>query len=202
MSVQWTSVAIGVPHAKAILMPERLERAAIQFLAAETTSWIGKLRAFVEGEPDLSLFVDKADVDRAKSAIGGIVNPAEFQQTTEDYVRSLNNDQLKSLLASTGWPDLVLDTARQLLRERTVAPAPIPRHSEGLPLMIAGLCMVLGPLGSWIARQIIPRAQPWEDKLIPLYDETTQTRCRRCVNWGMIAFIAWILLLFVVKCVK
>ncbi len=183
-------------------MQERLEGAGIPFLAAETTSWVAKLRAFFDGHPDLSLFVDKPEVERARQVTAGIVDEAELKQTPEGYVRLLDNDQIKRLLASKGWPDLILDPAKQVLRERTLPPAPVPARSDSLPLLVAGLCIVLGPLGSWISRQIIPRAQPWEDKMIPLYDEATAARCRQNMTWGVAGFVAWIALLFVVKCVK
>ena len=200
MSVHWSPVAIGVPHAKAEEMERRLEAAGIAYLPTEATSWIGKLRAFIDNAPDISLFVDKGDVDQAKTLIAGIVDPAAQQQTVESYLGSLDTEQLKRLLGSTGWPDLVLDPARQMLRERTLPPAPVPKHSAALPLLIAGLCALLGPVGSWISRQLIPRALPWEDKMIPVYDEATQARANKFVTLGLGAFTVWFISLFVAKC--
>lgn len=202
MSVHWSPVAIGVPHAKAEEMQRRLEEAGIAFLPTEATSWIGKLRAFVDNAPDISLFVDKGDVDRAKPLIAGIIDPSVPQQSVESYIDSLDNDQLKRLLGSTGWPDLVLDPAKNLLRQRTLPPVPVPRHSERLPYIMALLATLLGPIGSWISRQVVPSAQPWEDKMIPVYDEVTQARSRRFVTLGLGLFTVWFVCLFFVKCIK
>ncbi|MDB6140151.1 MAG: hypothetical protein JWO94_3223 [Verrucomicrobiaceae bacterium] len=202
MSVHWTPIATGVPHARAGEMQGRLEAAGIGFLPTETTSWIGKLRAFVANEPDISLFVDKEDVDRARPLIAGLYDPQATPQSLESYLQSLNNEQLQRLLKSTGWPDLVLDPARQLLRERTLPPAPVPKHDAALPVKMALLAAVLGPIGSWISRQIVPRAQPWEDKMIPVYDPATQAKARQFVTFGLLAFTGWFLCLFVVKCVR
>ncbi len=202
MSVQWTPVAVGVPHARAVLIQERLEGAGIAVLTAETTSWIGKLRAFIEGAPDLSIFVDKAEVEKATVLVQGIIRPADQPPSVESYVRTLDNDQLKRLIAASGWPDLVLDPARQVLHERTAPPAPTPQSSPGLPVLVAVLCVALGPLGSWISRQIIPRAQPWEDRMIPLYDEPTRHRCAQAMKWGVMGFVGWIVLFMVVKCFR
>ncbi len=202
MSVHWSPVATGVPHARAEEMQRRLEAAGIAFLPTEATSWIGKLRAFVDNAPDISLFVDKEDVDRAQALIAGIVDPAAPQQTVESYINSLDNDQLKRLLGSTGWPDLVLDPAKQLLRQRTLPPAPVPQSSEKLPLVMGALAALLGPLGSWISRQVVPRALPWEDRMIPVYDEPTQACSRQFVTIGLGVFTLWFLCLFVVKCIR
>jgi len=195
-------VATGVPHAKAEEMQRRLEAAGIEFLPTEATSWIGKLRAFVDNAPDISLFVDKEEVDRAKPLIAGIYDSAAPQQTVESYLHSLDNDQLKRLLGSTGWPDLVLDPAKQLLRQRTLPPAPVSRHSEQLPFIMGLLAALLGPIGSWISRQVVPSALPWEDKMIPVYDEVTQTRSRNFVTLGLGLFTVWFVCLFVMKCLK
>ena len=200
MSVHWTPVAIGVPFAKAEEMQKRLQNAGVAFLPAEATSWIGKLRAFIENAPDMSLFVDKGDVQRAKDLIEGIVDPKAAAQTVESYVDSLDNEQLKRLLGSSGWPDLILDPAKQVLRQRTLPPAPKSKSSSQLPLLLGGLAVLLGPVGAWISRQVLPQAVPWEDKMIPVYDEETQAKSRHWVKIGQMVFVVWFAVFFFTKC--
>ena len=202
MSVLWTPVAVGVPFAKAEEMQKRLEGAGIAFLPTEATSWIGKLRAFVDNAPDMSLFVDKGEVDRAKSLIAGILDPKATEQSVESYIASLNIEQLKRLLASTGWPDLVLDPAKKALRLLSLPPEPIPEHSVRLPLIMGALALLLGPLGAWISNEYMPRAVPWDDKMVPVFDDETRARALRLVIWGKRAFVVWFVTLFVVKCFR
>ncbi len=202
MSVHWTPVATGIPHAKAEEMQKRFEEAGIACLPTESTSWIGKLRAFMENAPDLSLFVDRDDLDRAVKLVDDLIKATAIPQTVEAYMETLDNDQLRRLLKSHGWPDLILDPARKLLHDRITPPAPVPQHSERLPYAMGALCAVLGPIGSWISRQVIPRAQPWDDRMIPIYDEETQARAQRFVTLGLLVFLAWFAGLFVTKCLR
>jgi len=202
MSVHWTPVAVGVPFAKAEEMQKRLDGAGIAFLPAEATSWIGKLRAFIENAPDMSLFVDKQDVDRAKGLIKGIVDPAVPEQTVESYVGALETEQLKRLLGATGWPDLIIEPAKQELRERTMPPAPKPKASILMPLLMGGITLLFGPIGSWVSRQVIPEATPWDDKMIPVYDEDSQNKARLLVKIGLAVFLVWFGFFFVTKCFR
>ena len=202
MSVHWTPLAVGVPFPKAEEIQKRLEGAGIAFLPAEATSWIGKLRAFIDNSPDISLFVDKEDVDRAMGLIKGIFDTSTSEQSIESYVATLSIEQLKRLLASPGWPDLVRDPAQHSLNALIMPPAPESQSSAQLPLFMGALAAILGPLGSWISRQVIPQAVPWDDKMIPVYDEPTRTAAQSYVKIGQVVFLVWFLPFFVVKCFR